>query len=298
MAALSTPELRYELESLGNTIDSQWGQTLLQWPGLTVDDDQFFFSWAKRVCEAEEPAAALRTIRVPELYLAFACAAGCAKAIEAFQLHYVPALRTALRRMRIGDALVDDVLQTVQFRLLVGSEHSGAKIESFGGRGKLASWLRVVAMREAQQLLDRQARELPVSDAELAASSRQSPSLIPVARDPELALLHQQFRHELADIFPLAITRLESRQRALLRLDMLDGLNHGQIASIYQVHRTTILRWLHEAERDLCVAVHDLLRERLELAEGEFSSLLRAVRSQLSVSVGRALLEHQSASSI
>ncbi|MCP4444644.1 MAG: sigma-70 family RNA polymerase sigma factor [Myxococcales bacterium] len=291
---LSTPELQALLEPHRETIERQWLRARSQWPDIEVDVGEFFSAWALRVEEAEDPVVALRSLRVGELYLSLACARGCSKAVEAFYSNYAPGIRLSLQRMRIGDAMVDDAMQTVLFRVLIGSPHSAAKITSFGGRGNLTSWLRVVAIREARQLLDREAREIPVSDAEGVLGADRDASALGNRNDPELALLRERFHEYLRDVFPEAVAKLSSRQRALLRLDTVDGLKHGQIASIYSVHRTTVLRWLQEAEHELTSHLRDLLRGKLSLEDEEFSSLLRVVRSDLSISVGRVLLEHQS----
>ena len=58
------------------------------------------------------------------------------------------------------------------------------------------------------------------------------------------------------------------------------------LAEAYAVHVNTIARWLARARTSLEDGVRAALRSRLKVGEGQFTSILRLVRSQLDVSLG------------
>ncbi len=273
-------------------LEEQWREVQRQWPGFGYSLEEFVPHWASCLVGLEAPHDAFQTLHVAELYLAFACGQRNESAVEAFHRLYLGKLRSVLRRMRLDDALIDDLIQMLLFRVLVGSDESKAKILLYGGRGSLAGWLRVIAVREARASLQKQARELPVSDVEgfAAKSAGGYSAILELAGDPEYAYIKHHFRSELKAIFPIALRTLEIRDRNLLRLEMLNGLHHQQIAKIYNVHRTTVLRWLHAAESKLSEEIRRLVKAKLKLGDTELESLLRLVRSQLSLSIAGAFL--------
>ncbi len=275
---------------LDTEITSRWREAQEKWPSLAVTEDDFVPYWAGKLIGLEAPVEAFFRLRVPDLYLAFACGQGSERAQQAFHSKYAQSMRTALRRMRLDEALIDDILQVLLFRVLVSSPEREAKILSYGGRGALSGWLRVIAVRDARAVLQKQVRELPVSNVEAftAKSLDGYSAILELADDPEFAYLKQHFRSEIKQIFPKALAKLSPKERNLLRLELLDGLHHQQIAKIYNVHRTTILRWLHQAEEQLMHHVHTMIKSNLQVGSTELESLLRVVRSQLSLSIGGA----------
>lgn len=284
-----------DISVLELSLKTHWQKTLTQWPDWDVSLEEFLPYWASRLVGLESPKDALDKLHVPELYLAFACSLEKPNAIAEFHKLYLSKIKAALRRMRIDEALIDDLVQMLLFRVLVHSGDRKAKILSYGGRGSLVSWLRVIAVREARAVLQKQARELPVSNVEAfaAKSTGAFSAVLELGDDPEFAYIKQHFRAELKTVFPQALQALEVRDRNLLRLDILDGLNHGQIAKIYNVHRTTVLRWLEQAEKQLSAEIRRLIQAQLNLGDTELESLLRVVRSRLSISIGCAFLDSE-----
>jgi hypothetical protein len=69
----------------------------------------------------------------------------------------------------------------------------------------------------------------------------------------------------------------------------VDGLGHEKIARLYKVHQTTATRRLAAARKVLQDSIRRHLREHLKVASPELDSLIRAVRSELDVSLGALL---------
>ena len=82
-----------------------------------------------------------------------------------------------------------------------------------------------------------------------------------------------------------AFAALPSRDRALLRMHFLDGLNLERLGLVFQVSRATAGRMMLATRTRLLDDTLALLRARLSLQPEELESLLGALRSKLDVSL-------------
>ncbi len=219
-----------------------------------------------------------------DLVLAQAMAAGDELALAIFEAEFVPQLEGALRRAGIDANVVDDALQVVRFRLLIPTDNRPARIASYRGRSSLRRWFCVVAVREARALAAR-ARARPTTDLELAEGVSVR------VRDLEAEFYAREHRQAFSRALATAFAELSPKQRLLLRLDVLDGLSDGEIAKIYQVHRTTALRWIQRAMWQLIAVTKTQLAVELAVEGRELDSLLRGLVSHLDLSLGRLLAE-------
>jgi RNA polymerase sigma-70 factor (ECF subfamily) len=111
------------------------------------------------------------------------------------------------------------------------------------------------------------------------------------ADDPEMDYLRSRYADEFRAAFVTALGALPTRERNVLRLHLLDGLNVDRIGQLYDVHRATAARWLAHAREELFRHTRDTLRKELGLTQTEFASIVRLVRSELDVSICRILRE-------
>jgi RNA polymerase sigma-70 factor (ECF subfamily) len=190
----------------------------------------------------------------------------------------------AVRQIDGSTAFVDEVLQQVRDRLLLGEGQGGARprLHDYAGRGPLGAWLRVAAVRTALNLRAKQARD---GHSPLEEELHQAVDL----DDPALALARQRCGAEFQAAFRAACEGLSERQRVLLRLRYVEDKSADDIAAIYGVHRATTTRWLTEARELVFERTRDELQARLELTPTEVSSMVRLVLSGLDVSLSRIL---------
>lgn len=113
-------------------------------------------------------------VRGADLYLAVALELGDRAALQVFESSLVPALRAALGRACKSAAVIDEVVQRVRVRVLVGSDDAPAKITSYTGRGSLGAWLRVTAMRALSNLA-RSERRAPGFERDSSETRSTSP---------------------------------------------------------------------------------------------------------------------------
>lgn len=217
-----------------------------------------------------------------ELYLACACAHGDPKALALFDAHFLDVVPAALGHMKLPSATVDEVRQMVREKLLVANADGARRLDQYAGQGKLRGLIQVVAVRTAISLLRKTKREAPLGDDALAAI--QTPE-----HDPELAYMKARYRGEFKICFEAAVRGLESRDRNLLRLHLLDGVTLEQLAEMYGVHRATVVRWLAKVRKTLFSETRKQMRARLDVSPDEFESLMGLIQSRLDVSVNRML---------
>jgi RNA polymerase sigma-70 factor, ECF subfamily len=256
------------------------------WPGLAVKEEDFIGDVAAAVRNSEgSPAASLRDVKVSDLYLARACAAGDRAALAAFESHFLSDVRRHVRSVHTAARFVDDAVQRVREELFVARDGKPCKIAGYTGFGTLAGWIRVVAIRTALNM--RRALWAPISlDGEDAPSE-----VAATAPDPELDYLKARYRREFREAFAAALKLLSPQQRNALRIHHLDGMSLDETAAACRASRATVARWLAQARRQIIDDTHRLLGERLRLDAAEVDSVLRLVRSQLDISIHRYLAE-------
>jgi RNA polymerase sigma-70 factor (ECF subfamily) len=220
-----------------------------------------------------------------DLFLVCALTDGSTNALEHFDALYLSQLPQFLSRLETSAAERDEIGQRLRERLFVGAPGgAGPKIAEYRGHGRLGSWLRVVAIRTALNLRAGR-KEQP--------GGEQAADALAAAADPELEYLRARYQGEFRAAFGAALAALEARDRTLLRLQLVDGLNIDAIGRLYGVHRATVARWLGAAREQLFTSTRDRLHRELGVSPAEFASLVRLVRSQLDVSVCRILAETQ-----
>lgn len=243
-------------------------------PEIAVDPRAFADFLGARTSTPPAPEILL------DLHLAFAAASGSAPAIARFESEALPAARAALRALRVDDSAIDEALQRVRDKLLV----EPARLFDYRGDGRLRAWVRVVAIREHLMAQRGRKAELSLDDAMLAA--------VPdPADDPAIAVLRRHYRDDLARAIATAIAGLDVRERSLLRYSLVDGLELGAIAAIFQTHKSTISRWLARARTRLWRLTRDALIGPGGLDRAEVESIVRAMRSGLDLSLARLLVE-------
>lgn len=125
------------------------------WPGVDVSEADLHHYMDARGLDAA-------TGCVNDLYLACAIVRGDGPALRAFEIALASEVPSAIAYLDGGTALASDVLSAVRERVL------GGKIANYKGRGALRGWLRVVAVREALQLIPTQyaasRKHLPVTE--------------------------------------------------------------------------------------------------------------------------------------
>jgi len=196
--------------------------------------------------ETSEPEVCvfLRTLRVDELALARACAAGDNSAWEIFLTRYREKLyQTALRIAR-EESAARDLADSLYAELYGTNLRDGArvsKLESFTGRGSLEGWLRTVL---AQEFVNRyrRSKRLVSLDEEVEDGVQFA------APEPELVSTADSRLESSTDA---ALAGLSSEDRFVLAAYYLDGRTLAEVARMVGVHESTISRKLEKLAKSL-----------------------------------------------
>jgi RNA polymerase sigma-70 factor (ECF subfamily) len=258
------------------------------WPALTLDSTRFLRYVADRIDDKADVVSALNSLHGPDLYLAFGCASGDARALSAFEERFLPEVAGYIGQIDRSPTFVDEVRQALREKLLVAGHAEGGgvqrpKIAEYTGRGALGAWLRVSSVRTALNMRRGVKREIA------APENENTPELRAPGIDPELDYLKTRYKAEFKEVFKTTLESLSSDERTVLRLHYLDGLTLDQIAVAYRVHRSTAARWLAQSREKIVDETKRLLQQRLRANPAEIESLLAVVKSQLDVSIYKFL---------
>jgi predicted DNA-binding protein (UPF0251 family) len=82
---------------------------------------------------------------------------------------------------------------------------------------------------------------------------------------------------------------LDRRERNVLRLHLLGGMTLEQVARMYGIDRSTVVRLLQKVRGKLYAQTCKLLREDLAIERAQLDDVLALVRSRFEVSLPRLL---------
>jgi RNA polymerase sigma-70 factor (ECF subfamily) len=251
-----------------------WQEGRASWPVFRVDPVRFG-TWLRTIGLAGLRAS---DVQAADLFLVAACVEGDRVALAEFDRAHLAPASSVLRRAGYDAALVDEAIQLLRYRLLVTTPEREAKLLTYRGRGTLAGWLRVVALRQARALLG---PRTPTFD------SSRAPAADPMQL--EVALLARDHGPRVRALLRTAIGKLDERSREALRLEIVEGVPHHQIAALWNVHRTTVVRKIEDARNEIARAVRVALRAELAIGAESVDSLLRTLAG-VELSLASALL--------
>jgi RNA polymerase sigma-70 factor, ECF subfamily len=182
-----------------------------------------------------ETRSFLLTLRVEELALARACAAGSDHAWEVFMVRYREKLyQSALRIAREESAARDlaDGLYAELYGTVLRDGKRLSKLASFTGRGSLEGWLRTVLAQEFVNRYRRTKRlvSLEEENQEGVQFAAPEPAPLPLADS------------RLESATDAALAELASEDRFVLAAYYLDGRTLAEVARMLGVHESTISR--------------------------------------------------------
>lgn len=176
-------------------------------------------------------------LRVEDLALARACAAGNQRAWEVFMLRFREKLYDIARQITREDSSGRELADSVYADLFATKTREGrrySKLLSYSGRGSLDGWLRTVLAQEYVNTYRKQ-RRLVSLDQE----SEDGVQFQTVIAEP---ISPADFRLEKAT--DEALRSLDVNERFLLASYFLDGRTLAEIARALSVHESTISRKL------------------------------------------------------
>jgi RNA polymerase sigma-70 factor (ECF subfamily) len=280
LALVEDPKARDELAAMPDLADvlaDHLADGRATWPQVALADDDYVrhLAGAVRDRSGESAERVVRTMPAADLYLAAACSAGDARAIEVFRDALWPQVHDVLARLGATAAQLDETEQRVLEMLFVAAPDARPQIAGYSGRGRLRSWLRSIGVRTGRRLMGTS-----------AAGGNDDLDRMPAAvDDPQLVLLRTQYSGTFRAALVAAFGALTDRQRNLLRQYHLDELTIDQLGALYHVNRATAARWVIGARAALLDETRSRLAAELAISTGEVDSIIRLVRSRIDVSI-------------
>ncbi len=275
-----------DADQLQRSLTALHRQGTESWPALEVPVEAFAAHVA-RVAPSEVDEAGLEGLSGEGLLLCAACLNGVPAAASIFESVFLAPLSRVLSRVDGNADLAPDALQRIRAQFFAPGPGQTSAFLSYSGRGALAVWLKVLAVRAAQKLRRGAAVNAESSDEGLAVLP--SPDA-----DPELRFLKQQHRRHFKACFAEALAGLDQRERTVLRMSLVEGLSIDDIGKVYDVHRATAARWLTSAREHLVTSTRTRLAASLGVSEAELDEMMGAVQSNLSISLGMGLASRDS----
>ncbi len=186
---------------------------------------------------AREVAELYASLRVEELALARACAAGLEPAWEIFMARYREKLYEIAAYIAKESSAARELADSLYADLYGTTTRDGqriSKLASYTGRGSLEGWLRTVMAQEFVNRFRRQHRL--VSLDEESEDGEQF-----AATDPEPAIVVDPRVETATDE---VLSRLSAEERFILASYYLDGRTLAEIARTLALHESTISRKL------------------------------------------------------
>jgi RNA polymerase sigma-70 factor (ECF subfamily) len=245
-------------------------QVTARWPLEWVDGVSFGRYLARRIDPGDDIVVAIGEIAVTDLYLVAAVVAGNTAALAAFDRMMTAELPPVIRTIDPSQDAIDETLQLLREKLLVPRD-GVLRIEAYSGHGPLGAWLRVSALRTALSQRRRARPELRPDD-ELA-------EILDLQPNAEIKVLSHELGGDLRAALRAAVAAQPARMRALLRLYYADGRGVEEIGRVYNVHASTVSRWLAKARADVLAHTRSELIARLRTSPSQIDSLLGHVAS-------------------
>lgn len=259
----------------GLVVDAALAAARAAWPDIIFDAAALRQSLLAIATAADDPHQAIAALCVDDLYLAQACARGDAAAIARFDAEHLARVPAYLARHG-ARADADELRQQLRERLLVARGAEPPRIAAYAGRGSLASWVRVAAVRAASNARRAERPHDELADEVPAAA---------LTEVPELRVMAGSYRAAFRAAFRTAFAALPVEDRTALRLHFLDGVTVRRLAPILGVSTATAGRRLLAAQHRLSEAVLAELAAAIDTPVAELESAVRAIVSRLDVSL-------------
>ncbi len=225
------------------------------------------------------------SLRIDELALARACAAGHEMAWELFLTRYREKLYLSALRIVREDSAAHDLADTLYADLYGTTTREGqrvSKLASYTGRGSLEGWLRTVLAQEYVNRYRKTKRLVSLDEESEDGVQFRAPEPEPApAADNGLSRATDQ-----------ALATLPAEDRLILSAYYLDGRTLAEIARMLGVHESTISRKLDKLAKSLRKQIITALT-RGGMSRRQAEEALEVDVRDLQVDIRRSLAQEQ-----
>ena len=244
-----TPQLASGLPSeLAEFVNELHGQCSAAKFGIGADDLSRILGEVVRKYAPGSSATRARefckTLKLEELVLARACAAGNERAWDTFLIRYREKLYETGLQIAREDSAAHDLADSLYADLFGTKNRDGvrvSKLSSYTGRGSLEGWLRTVMAQEHVNRYRKQKRLVSLEEETEDGAQFSTP-------EPEAQTVANP---RLVAATDGALAALSSDDRFVLSAYYLDGRTLAEIARMLGVHESTISRKIDKLAKSL-----------------------------------------------
>lgn len=230
-----------------------------------------------------------KTLRLEDLVLARACAAGNERAWEVFLLRFREKLYDVARQITRQDSTGRELADSIYADLFGTRTREGNRVSRltyYGGRGSLEGWLRTVLAQEYVNTYRKQRRTVSLDE-----ESEEGVQFAAATSEP-VVLADSRLENAIDE----ALRSLKAEARFVLASYFLDGRTLAQIARALSVHESTISRKIEKLTKGLRKQiVKNLVRQGMSRRQSE--EALRADVRDLTLDIRASLAQDSVASS-
>jgi RNA polymerase sigma-70 factor (ECF subfamily) len=231
----------------------------------------------------------LSSLRIEDLVLARACAAGHERAWEQFMARFRELLYDSALGIAREASQAKDLADSIYAELYGMNERDGrrmSKLSYYTGRGSLEGWLRTVVAQEFVNRYRTTKRLVSLDEEEEDGSQFAAPAPTPLPT--------ADARVDAA--VSGALAALDSESRTILAAYYLDGRKLAEIGKMLGFHEATASRKLDRITKALRKAIRDGLLKQ-GMSKRQVEEALEADVRDLNVNVQTALAQEKSAQS-
>ena len=232
--------LAAELLRLSN--GERWGLDVSQ---FSVILESISVKYLPEDCNDAECKSMLKELKLEELALARACAAGNENAWTEFLTRYRERLYGAALSIAKDSSRARDLADGLYAELYGLKTRDGggrvSKLEYYSGRGSLEGWLRTILSQNYINEFRSRRNQDSLDEEEEQGSQFAAPA--PELPNPHLGAVNKVLETMLGE--------LDSESRTLLAMYYLDGQKLAKIAQVWGVHESTVSRKLDRLTKEL-----------------------------------------------
>ncbi|MBX3231760.1 MAG: hypothetical protein KIT84_42715 [Labilithrix sp.] len=246
-----------------------WERARARWPRVQLE----LVTYADFVLARAQGDLERRALE--DLYLACACVGRDEHALAVLDADILSNVAEFVATVSREVVFADEIRLELTTRLVLGHDGGAPKLLAYTGRGALAGFVKVAALRLAQTRRRCARTTEPLTGEEAL-----------VGANAELLLTRRVQADAFRSALRAALGALEPIGRAVLKARFLDGLSLEEVAAAHRISRATAARRIVAARAAVVASMTHLLRDRYGTEAPAPAALLADVHSELSLRLG------------
>jgi RNA polymerase sigma-70 factor (ECF subfamily) len=237
---------------------------------------------------------ALETLAVGDLYLATAMSQGDPRSWALFEERYAEYARRLCHHYIESPERAREITATLAADLfLPRRDGEPARVASYRGFGSLKGWLKVVLYHITQDRYreDKKTVSLDDDSGRGEEGTSRAERIESPAPPPDADIVQKRCHEAFQAALPQAVIVLDDREKNLVQLYFVKGLQGNELAPMFRVHESTVSRWLDKLRLHLKSTIERVAHSRCGMTPRDVRECYEVLGKGLHVSLDRILEE-------